>query len=75
MSDRNDAASRLRQLVDQRVALETKLQKETGELSESAVHDYDGRYQALQRQLAGLFKEASDDPEARHVLDATISSA
>ena len=63
MSDRNDAASRLRQLVDQRVALETKLQKETGELSESAVHDYDGRYQALQRQLAGLFKEASDDQQ------------
>jgi tetratricopeptide (TPR) repeat protein len=63
MSDRNDAASRLRQLVDQRVALESTLQNEPGELSESAVRDYDGRYQSLQRQLAGLFKEASDDQQ------------
>jgi tetratricopeptide (TPR) repeat protein len=58
-----DLSDRLRQLVSDRVALETKLQKEPGELSESAVRDYDGKYQSLQRQLAAMFREADDDPQ------------
>lgn len=61
--DRNDLTARLRQLVDQRVSLETRLQNEPGELSDSAMREYDTSYQALQRQLAGLFKEASEDQQ------------
>jgi hypothetical protein len=33
MADRNDATARLRQLIDERVTLETRLQNEPGELS------------------------------------------
>ncbi|HEX8618370.1 MAG TPA: tetratricopeptide repeat protein [Thermoanaerobaculia bacterium] len=63
MPDRTDLATRLRQLVDQRVALETRLQNEPGELGDGAVREYDGRYQALQRQLATMFKEASEQQQ------------
>jgi len=61
--DRNDLAARLRELVESRVALETKLQNEPGELSEALIREYDGKYQALQRQLAATFREAGDDQE------------
>lgn len=63
MADRNDLAARLRQLVEERVALESKLQKEPGELSDSAVREYDGRYQSLQRRLSSMFREAGEDQE------------
>ena len=63
MADRNDLAARLRQLVEQRVALENTLQHEPGELSDSKLREYDGRYQSLQRQLASMFREASEDQE------------
>ncbi|HUP61418.1 MAG TPA: tetratricopeptide repeat protein [Thermoanaerobaculia bacterium] len=56
-------SDRIRQLVDERVALETKLQNEPGELSESSVREYEGKYQSLQRQLAALFKGADDDQQ------------
>src|ERR1051325_1588948 len=58
-----DLAERLRQLVNDRVALENKLQKEPGELSDAAVREYDGRYQSLQRQLASMFREAGRDQD------------
>lgn len=58
--DRTDLATRLRQLIDQRVVLETKLQNEPGALSDSAVRDYDAKYQTLQRQLAAMFREAGE---------------
>ncbi|HEX8171911.1 MAG TPA: tetratricopeptide repeat protein [Thermoanaerobaculia bacterium] len=61
--DRTDLATRLRQLVDERVALETRLQNESGEISEGASRGYDRDYQSLQRQLANLFKEASEDQQ------------
>jgi len=57
----NDLTARIRNLVDQRVALETKLQNEHGELSDSVSQKYDDSYAALQRLLAGLFKEASQE--------------
>lgn len=63
MGDRNDLAARLRQLVDDRVALETKLQNEPGELAEASVRESDNKYQSLQRQLASMFREASDDQQ------------
>jgi tetratricopeptide (TPR) repeat protein len=63
MADRTDLATRLRQLVDERVALETRLQNESGEISEGASRGYDRDYQSLQRQLANLFKEASEDQQ------------
>ncbi|HEX6083419.1 MAG TPA: tetratricopeptide repeat protein [Thermoanaerobaculia bacterium] len=58
-----DLSARLKQLVDERVALEAKLQNEPGELADAAVREYDGRYQSLQRQLASLFREASADQQ------------
>jgi tetratricopeptide (TPR) repeat protein len=61
--DRNDLAARLRALVESRIALETKLQNEPGELSESLIREYDGKYQSVQRQLASMFREADDDQE------------
>ncbi|HYM61340.1 MAG TPA: tetratricopeptide repeat protein [Thermoanaerobaculia bacterium] len=61
MADGNDVAARIRSLIDERVALETRLQNEKGELSDSQVRGYDRQYAALQRGLAQLFKEASDD--------------
>ncbi|HEX2836457.1 MAG TPA: tetratricopeptide repeat protein [Thermoanaerobaculia bacterium] len=61
--DRHELAARLRQLVDQRVALETTLQKEPGELSDAQVREYDSKYQALQRQLASMFREVGDDQQ------------
>jgi tetratricopeptide (TPR) repeat protein len=63
MADRTDLATRLRQLVDDRVALETKLQNEPGELSDAVVREYDGKYQSLQRQLATMFREASENQQ------------
>ena len=58
-----DLSARLKQLLDERVALEAKLQNEPGELSDRLVREYDGRYQTLQRQLATLFREASVDQQ------------
>ena len=58
-----DLSARLKQLVDERVALEAKLQNEPGELADAAVREYDTRYQSLQRQLASLFREASADQQ------------
>ncbi len=63
MADRNDLTARLRQLVDQRVTLETKLQAEPGELSDATSREYEGKYQSLQRQLASVFKESSEDQQ------------
>jgi len=59
----NDLSVRIKDLLDQRIALETKLQNEKGELSDGATGKYDDTYAALQRQLAALFKETSDDPQ------------
>jgi tetratricopeptide (TPR) repeat protein len=58
-----DLSARLKQLVDERVALEAKLQNEPGELADASVREYDTRYQSLQRQLATLFREASADQQ------------
>src|SRR5712691_376202 len=59
----NDLSARMRHLLDQRVELETKLQNEKGELSDAASSKYDDSYAGLQRQLAALFKETSDDSQ------------
>jgi tetratricopeptide (TPR) repeat protein len=63
MTDRNDLPTRIKSLVDQRVALETRLQNETGELSPAQAHDYEGEYGKLQRQLAAIFKESGQQSE------------
>ena len=63
MPDRNDVAARIKDVVDQRVALETKLQNEVGDLSEAKAADYDARYGALQKQLSTLFKDTVDDTQ------------
>ncbi|PYQ33860.1 MAG: hypothetical protein DMF57_08020 [Acidobacteria bacterium] len=58
-----DLSARLKELVDSRVALETKLQNETSELSDSRSQQYDDQYAALQKKLASLFKDATDDTQ------------
>jgi tetratricopeptide (TPR) repeat protein len=58
-----DVSARIKDLVDQRVALETNLQNERGELSDAASGKYDNTYAALQRQLASLFRETGDDQQ------------
>jgi len=63
MADRNDLAQQITALVDQRVALESKLQNEPGELPEPHARHYDDQYSALQRKLAGLFKQTSDETQ------------
>jgi tetratricopeptide (TPR) repeat protein len=59
----NDLSARIKYLLDQRIALETKLQNEKGELSDAVSSKYDDSYAGLQRQLAALFKEAGDDAQ------------
>lgn len=61
MADRNDVSARVKDLVDQRVALESRLQNETGELSDTRSGQYDGEYGVLQKNLASLFKQAGDE--------------
>ena len=51
----------VKQLVDQRVALESRLQNETSELSDARARLYDHEYNDLQKQLAALFKTAKSD--------------
>ncbi|HEV2722409.1 MAG TPA: hypothetical protein VG323_20480, partial [Thermoanaerobaculia bacterium] len=63
MPEKNDMTARIREAVDQRVALETKLQNEVGEPSEAKAASYDARYGALQKQLAALFRDAGDDTQ------------
>jgi tetratricopeptide (TPR) repeat protein len=59
----DDVNSRIRELVDQRVTLEAKLQKEPGTLSETASADYDRQYETIQRKLANLFRDAGADQD------------
>jgi tetratricopeptide (TPR) repeat protein len=56
-----DLANRLHDLVTERVSLESRLQKEPGELSEPAAQQYDRQYAQLQRQIAALFRETTED--------------
>jgi tetratricopeptide (TPR) repeat protein len=63
MPERNDLAKQITSLVDQRVALETKLQNEPGEISESRARQYGDDYSSLQRKLAGLFKQSNDETQ------------
>ena len=63
MPDRNEVAAQIRALVDQRVALETKLQNERGEISEARSLAYEQEYSAIQRKLASLFKQATEDSQ------------
>ena len=53
----------LNALVDERVALETRLQNEKGELSEARAQQYESEYAALQRKLAALFRETGAERE------------
>jgi tetratricopeptide (TPR) repeat protein len=63
MADRNDLTAPITTLVNQRVALETRLQNEPGELTETLARQYGDEYSALQRNLAGLFKITTDEAQ------------
>ena len=54
---------RVKERVAQRVALESRLQNEKGELSEIRTHEYGNEYGALQKRLSALFKNTQDDNE------------
>jgi tetratricopeptide (TPR) repeat protein len=58
-----DLTRQLHDLVNERVSLETKLQREPGELSDAAAEQYDRQYAQLQRRIAALFREATDDQQ------------
>lgn len=55
--------TRMRQLVDERVALESKIQNEHGELSSSVLAGYDRAYGRLQKSLSQLFRDAADESQ------------
>ena len=56
-------AGQITALVDQRVAIETRLQNEPGEITEAHSRRYGDEYNALQRKLAALFKQSSEEPQ------------
>lgn len=61
---------KLRELLDERTRLETRLQKEPGELSDRSVAEYDRQYLELQKKIAKLFRDAvSDDEKVAIVLE------
>lgn len=53
----------LNDLIDERVALEARLQNEPGQLSESRAHEYESRYVALQRKLSAMFTGTKNEAE------------
>ncbi len=53
----------LKDLIDERVALENRLQNEPGHPSESRAHEYDQRYAALQRKLSAMFTGTKNEAE------------
>jgi tetratricopeptide (TPR) repeat protein len=55
--------TQIKTLIDQRVALESRLQNETSELSDSRARLYDHEYNDLQKRLAALFKETKNDSQ------------
>lgn len=55
--------SRIKDLVDQRVALESRLKNETSELSDARARVYDHEYADVQKRLAALFKETKNDSQ------------
>src|SRR5205085_6896467 len=68
MAERNDFASRVKAVVDQRVALETRLQNEKGELSDATASRYDGEYGGLQKTLATMFRESDVESDRISVM-------
>jgi tetratricopeptide (TPR) repeat protein len=59
---------RIQALVDQRIALERRLQNEKGELSDSRTAEYDRDYGSIQRQLAAVFKDVTDERERIRIM-------
>jgi tetratricopeptide (TPR) repeat protein len=61
MPDAGDVSARLKDLIGQRVELEGQLQNEKGTVSDELSNSYDRRYASLQKDLAQLFKEATEE--------------
>ena len=55
-------------LVDERITLETRLQHESGAMSEAVTRRYDEDYASLQRRLAAVFRDAHDDTERTTIM-------
>ncbi|MGH9459203.1 MAG: tetratricopeptide repeat protein [Thermoanaerobaculia bacterium] len=60
MSNAGAVPAKVRELVDARVELESRLQREAGALGAAAAGGYDRAYARLQKSLVQLFGEASD---------------
>lgn len=57
----SEMSSGVREAIEQRVALETRLQSEPAELSGESLRRYDADYARLQRDLARLFRTSGDE--------------
>src|SRR6266568_3446934 len=68
MTMASDVSARAKELVDERVSLEIKLQNESGAMPEAAARHYDDAYSALQRRLAALFRDAGDDAQRTTIM-------
>jgi tetratricopeptide (TPR) repeat protein len=58
-----DISSKLQQLVDERVALENRIQNERGELSATVLVGYDRAYSRLQKSLSQLARDTTDESQ------------
>jgi tetratricopeptide (TPR) repeat protein len=63
MAEQNDLGTRIREVVDERVTLESRLQNEASSLSDARADEYDGQYGSLQKKLATLFRQTADDSQ------------
>ncbi len=61
MAEGAELSDSLRQLVDDRIALEKKLQNESGELSGRSAADYEATYGRIQKSLLNLFRDSKED--------------
>lgn len=63
MAETADVSSKLQQLVEERVALENRIQNERGELSAVVLAGYDRAYSRLHKSLSQLARETSDESQ------------
>lgn len=53
----------VKELIDERIALETRLQNERGELSQARVRQYEREYSSLQNKLSAMFTQSPDESQ------------
>lgn len=63
MVDQKEVEGQIKALIDERLDLESRLQKVQGDLSDASVDAYDREYGRIQRGLLGVFRSATDDSQ------------